>query len=189
MTRVNVRQCILNTERNGSDGWLRRETMEEIQGGEGESDAWPPISQAFVIKGCCVLFSVSVTLKVNKTNSIMPNSTGLDCLKVKLVWLYWGTAGRLPHTQQAWLFICVSGLQTTQISCLGRSLIRILDWLVKPGMQAQLCNLGTCLNSPKINEKIFFTIPVRFLSLNLNYKKDDAGRQASATSFNSLARP
>lgn len=33
-----------------------------------ESDARPPISQGFVIKGGGVAFSVSVTLKVNKTN-------------------------------------------------------------------------------------------------------------------------
>lgn len=33
-----------------------------------ESDARPPISQGFVIKGGGVVFSVSVTLKVNKTN-------------------------------------------------------------------------------------------------------------------------
>lgn len=36
-----------------------------------ESDARPPISQGFVIKGGGVAFSVSVTLKVNKTNGTL----------------------------------------------------------------------------------------------------------------------
>lgn len=54
--------------------------------GEDGGDAWLPISQGFVIKGCCVLFFVSVTLKVNKTNSMMLETP--QCYSTCLCWSF-----------------------------------------------------------------------------------------------------
>lgn len=64
----------LSPESSRIDRWIREETIQGTEGEERQSDAWPPIFQGFVIKGCSVVFSVSVTLKVNKTNGMVPKT-------------------------------------------------------------------------------------------------------------------